>query len=110
MNLASALQYLPSSHPAENLAQAVEAYEQALQVRTEARDPVAHGRVLLNQANALAHLGIFKPAIEKLATAMKLLSWHGHDDEATAARDLLAGIEHRLDELRHPARESALTQ
>ncbi|MFM1903874.1 MAG: hypothetical protein RLZZ440_1774, partial [Planctomycetota bacterium] len=70
MNLANALQYLPSSHPAENLAQAVEAYEEVLQVRTKAREPVAHGRVLLNQANALAHLGIFKPAIEKLAEAM----------------------------------------
>lgn len=102
MNLASALQYLPSSHPAENLAQAVEAYEEVLQVRTEARDPVAHGRVLLNQANALAHLGIFKPAIEKLATAMKLLSWYGHDDEAASARDLLAAIEARQEELRHP--------
>ena len=102
MNLASALQYLPSSHPAENLAQAVEAYEEVLQVRTKARDPVAHGRVLLNQANALAHLGIFKPAIEKLAEAMKLLSWYGHDDEAAAARDLLAEIEARQDELRRP--------
>lgn len=108
MNLASALQYLPSSHPAENLAQAVEAYEEVLQVRTEARDPVAHGRVLLNQANALAHLGIFKPAIEKLATAMKLLSWYGHDDEAAAARELLAGIEERLDERRASVVESAL--
>ncbi len=102
MNLASSLQYLPSSHPAENLAQAVEAYEEVLQVRTKARDPVAHSRVLLNQANALAHLGIFKPAIEKLAEAMKLLSWYGHDDEAAAARDLLAEIEARQDELRHP--------
>ena len=100
MNLASALQYLPSSHPADNLAQAVEAYEEVLQVRTKARDPVAHGRVLLNQANALAHLGIFKPAIEKLAEAMKLLSWYGHDDEAAAARDLLGEIQHRQDEIR----------
>jgi tetratricopeptide (TPR) repeat protein len=103
MNLANALQYLPSSHPAENLAQAVDAYEEVLQVRTKARDPVAHGRVLLNQANALAHLGIFKPAIEKLAEAMKLLSWYGHDDEAAAARDLLGEIEARQDELRNPA-------
>ncbi|MFM1905082.1 MAG: hypothetical protein RLZZ440_2982, partial [Planctomycetota bacterium] len=103
MNLANALQYLPSSHPAENLAQAVEAYEEVLQVRTKAREPVAHGRVLLNQANALAHLGIFKPAIEKLAEAMKLLSWYGHDDEAAAARDLLGEIEARQDDLRNPA-------
>jgi tetratricopeptide (TPR) repeat protein len=88
MNLASALQYLPSSHREENLMQAVEAYEEVLQVRTEARDPVAHARVLLNQSNALAHLGIFKPAIEKIADAYKLFSWHEHFEEAAAAKEL----------------------
>lgn len=38
MNLASGLQYLPSTHPADNLAEAVEIYEQVLEVRTEARE------------------------------------------------------------------------
>jgi len=98
MNLASALQYLPSTHPEENLAQAVEAYEQVLEVRTEARDPVAHARVLLNQANALAHLGIFKPAIEKLAKASKLFAWHECREEAATAREMLDGIHARMDE------------
>jgi tetratricopeptide (TPR) repeat protein len=100
MNLASALQYLPSTHPADNLAEAVEHYEEVLAVRTEARDPVIHARVLLNQANALSHLGIFKPAIEKLAKAMKLFSWHDHADEAAAAKDLLDGIQAWRDESR----------
>jgi tetratricopeptide (TPR) repeat protein len=100
MNLASALQYLPSTHPSDNLAEAVEHYEEVLAVRTEARDPVAHARVLLNQANALAHLGIFKPAIEKLAKAMKLFSWHDHADEAATAKELLDGIQARRDEAR----------
>jgi hydrogenase maturation protease len=98
MNLASALQYLPSTHSEENLAQAVEAYEHVLEVRTEARDPVAHARVLLNQANALAHLGIFKPAIEKLAKASKLFSWHECGDEAASAREMLDGIHACIDE------------
>jgi tetratricopeptide (TPR) repeat protein len=88
MNLASALQYLPSSHPEQNLMQAVDAYEEVLQVRTEARDPVTHARVLLNQANALAHLGIFKPAIEKIAEAYKLCSWHEQFEEAATAKEL----------------------
>lgn len=100
MNLANTLQYLPSAHPAENLAEAVELYEEVLAVRTEARDPVAHARVLLNQANALAHLGIFKPAIEKLATSLKLLSWHESVEEAATAKDLLDGIQARMDEIR----------
>jgi tetratricopeptide (TPR) repeat protein len=100
MNLASALQYLPSTHPAENLAEAVELYEEVLAARTEARDPVAHARVLLNQGNALAHLGIFKPAIEKLAKALKLFTWHEATDEAATAKDLLDGIHDRMDEIR----------
>ena len=95
MNLASGLQYLPSTHPADNLAEAVEIYEQVLEVRTEPRDPVAHARVLLNQANALAHLGIFKPAVEKLAKAYRLFSWHEAVDEAATAKELLDHIQTR---------------
>ena len=94
MNLANALQYLPSSHPQENLIEAVEAYEEVLAVRTAARDPVSHARVLLNQANALAHLGIFAPALEKLAESARLLAGHGCDEEATAARELHDQITH----------------
>lgn len=93
MNLANSLQYLPSSHPEENLIQAVDGYEEVLEVRTEARDPVAHARVLLNQANALAHLGVFKPAIEKLAHAYKLFSWHDCFDESLTAREMLDHIQ-----------------
>ena len=93
MNLASALQYLPSSHPEENLMQAVDTYEEVLEVRTEARDPVAHARVLLNQANALAHLGIFRPAIEKLAHAYKLFAWHECFDESLTAKEMLDQIQ-----------------
>lgn len=88
MNLANALQYLPSSHPEENLMQAVEGYERVLEVRTEARDPVAHALTLYNQANALAHLGIFKPAIEKAAHAYKLFMWHEQNEQAAAAKHL----------------------
>jgi tetratricopeptide (TPR) repeat protein len=93
MNLASGLQYLPSSHPEENLMQAVDIYEEVLEVRTEARDPVAHARVLLNQGNALAHLGIFKPAIEKLAHAYKLFSWHDCFEESSTAKEMLDQIQ-----------------
>ena len=84
LNMANALQYLPSSHPQENLVEAVNAYEELLAVRNKALDPVGHARLLANQANALAHLGMFAPAIEKLTEARKLLSWHGEDDAASA--------------------------
>lgn len=90
LNMANALQYLPSSHPEENLAQAVETYEQLLEVRTKALDPVGHARLLANQGNALAHLGIFAPALEKLTEAYKLLHWHG---EGALAASILEQVE-----------------
>jgi tetratricopeptide (TPR) repeat protein len=98
MNLANALQYAPTSHPETNLMQAVEIYEEVLQVRSRAKDPVAYALVLLNQANALAHLGMFKPALEKLAEAYKLFHWYDQVEQAEAARELVAQINQRMDE------------
>ena len=98
MNLANALQYAPSSHPEENLIQAVETYEEILQVRTRAKDPVAYALVLLNQANALAHLGMFKPALEKLAEAYKLFHWYDQLEQANAARELVEQINQQMGE------------
>ncbi|MEM8678709.1 MAG: hypothetical protein AAGF97_05045, partial [Planctomycetota bacterium] len=66
LNLANAFQYLPSSHPQENLIEAVKIYDDVLTVRDRATDPLGYARVLLNQSNALAHLGMFRPALEKL--------------------------------------------
>jgi tetratricopeptide (TPR) repeat protein len=102
MNLANALQYAPSSHPEENLIQAVETYEQVLQVRSRAKDPVAYALVLLNQANALAHLGMFKPALEKLSEAYKLFHWYDQIEQADAARDLVEQINQRLGDTASP--------
>lgn len=96
MNLANALQYAPSSHPEDNLIQAVETYEDVLQVRSRAKDPVAYALVLLNQANALAHLGMFKPALEKLAEAYKLFHWYDHIEQANAAQELVEQINQKL--------------
>lgn len=96
MNLANALVYAPSSHPEENLVQAVETYEDVLQVRSRAKDPVAYALVLLNQANALAHLGIFKPALEKLSEAHKLFHWYEQFEEANAAQGLAEQINNQM--------------
>jgi tetratricopeptide (TPR) repeat protein len=92
MNLANALQHAPSSHPIDNLIQAVEIYEQVLQVRTKERDPVSYALVTINQANALAHLGMFKPALEKAAEAYKLFQWYNQAEQATSARELVESI------------------
>ncbi len=108
VNLANALQHMPSAHVADNLVEAVEAYEQVLAVRTPERDPVGRARVLLNQATALAHLGIFPPALAKAAVAWDALAWHGHAEAAAEADALVARIhEARVRNRREPARQGA---
>ncbi len=92
LNLANALQYLPSAHPKENLVQAVEIYEQLLPFRERAFDPVGYARLLFNQANALAHLGVFQPALEKLNEAHKLFHWHDERSLAASALEQVAHI------------------
>lgn len=95
-NLANALQYLPSSHPEENLAQAVELYEELVSWGRKAFDPVGFAKILSNQANALAHLGIFSPALEKLQEARKLFEWHNESDLASDALDQVASIHQQI--------------
>ncbi len=107
MNLANALQYLPSSHPAKNLAQAVEAYEEVLQVRDKALDPVGHARVLLNQANALAHLGQFRRALARASEALVVFRRWELPEEAQAAEELVQQIHHHLAAAGAPAAEPA---
>ena len=96
LNLANALQYLPSSHPEENLIQAVEIYEELLGVRNPAVDPLGIARLLANQANALAHLGIFPPALAKLDEARRLFHGHGTPDLAASALERAERIHERL--------------
>lgn len=92
LNLANALQYMPSGHPAQNLMQAVELYDEVLAVRTRPADPVGYARVLANQANALAHLGQFAPALEKLNEAHKLFHWYDEPDAAASVLELVGQI------------------
>ncbi|MFV9507248.1 MAG: hypothetical protein AB4911_22080 [Oscillochloridaceae bacterium umkhey_bin13] len=93
LNLANALQYLPSAHPADNLAEAVQLYEALLAVRDPETDPLAYGRVLANQGNALAHLGIFTHARPKLQEAARLFAANGDHEAAASVRELLSEIE-----------------
>jgi tetratricopeptide (TPR) repeat protein len=96
LNMANALQYLPSARPEEHLIQAVETYEQLLEVRNKAFDPLGYARLLANQANALAHLGMFQPATEKFTEAHKLLHWHGEEEMAASILEQLERINTQL--------------
>lgn len=93
LNLANALQYLPSSHPQENLIEAVELYEQILDVRSRETDPLGYARLLANQGNALAHLGIFVHAKPKLQEAVRIFTAYADTDAAMSLRELLSQIE-----------------
>ena len=81
LNLANALQHLPTTHPVENLVEAVGMYDELLAARTADADPLGHARVLANQGTALSHLGIHDRARERLAQARALFD--AHDDAAS---------------------------
>jgi tetratricopeptide (TPR) repeat protein len=55
-NLGNALQYSSSSHRVENTLRAIEAYDEALRVRTPETAPVEFANTVANRANALANL------------------------------------------------------
>lgn len=96
LNLANALQYLPSKHIEENLMEAVNLYEEVLGFRTPEQNPIGYARLLSNQGNALAHLGIFTHAVEKLTEAENLFATHGEIDSANAVAEQLSVISQQL--------------
>lgn len=93
LNLANALQYLPSTHREQNLAEAADMYDAVLERRSRQSDPAGYARVLANQANALAHLGRFERAIENYVQAKELFSLAGETDAVSAVDGQLAEIE-----------------
>lgn len=92
LNLANALIYTPSTHQGDNLVEAVELYETVLESGIRAGDPVGRARLLSNQGNALAHLGIFGEARAKLVEARFLFEEHLDHDSALAVRSVLDEI------------------
>ncbi|EID44101.1 tetratricopeptide repeat protein [Parageobacillus thermoglucosidasius] len=92
VNLANALQHVKTSHPEENLWEAVALYEEVLEVRRPKDDPLGYARVLANQGNALAHLGAFSRALPRLEEASRLFCAYGEHEAANAVEDVLAEI------------------
>nr|WP_102142603.1 hypothetical protein [Mycobacterium sp. QGD 101] len=92
LNLANSLVYTPSRHHKENLVEAVELYEAILETRDRATDPLGRARVLANQGNVLAHLGVFDDAKAKLYEARFLFEELGDDDSVRAVRGVLDEI------------------
>ena len=92
LNLANALVYMPSTHQAENIAEAVNLYEAVLQRRDRHRDPQGRARVLANQGNALAHLGIFDDAKLRLHEARAIFEEFEEDGAVRSVRSILDEI------------------
>jgi tetratricopeptide (TPR) repeat protein len=92
LNLANALVYAPSTHQADNLVEAVELYEAVLVARDRHVDPLGYARVLANQGNALAHLGMFEHARGKLVEARFLFEEFHEYEAVTSVRGLLDEI------------------
>jgi tetratricopeptide (TPR) repeat protein len=95
LNLANALVYAPSTHQGDNLVEAVELYEAVLATRDRDSDPIGYARVLANQGNALAHLGMFDHARGKLVEARFLFEEFKQYDAVTSVRGVLDEIARR---------------
>lgn len=92
VNLANALVYMPSTHQADNIVEAVELYEAVLQARGRDSDPLGRARVLANQGNALAHLGVFDHAKAKLHEARSMFEEFEEDESVRSVRSILDEI------------------
>jgi hypothetical protein len=92
LNLANALQYLPSVHQEQNLDEAVHLYAEVLLHRDPRVDPLGVARVLTNQGNALAHLGAFVDADDRLTEARRLFAENGDTAGVAAVDEVLAEI------------------
>ena len=92
LNLANSLVYTPSRHREENLVEAVEIYEAVLEARDRDTDPGGRARVLANQGNVLAHLGMFDQAKAKLYEARFLFEELGDTDAVRSVRGVLDEI------------------
>lgn len=89
VNLANALVYVQSNKQGDNLVEAVEKYEEVLELRGMDTDPLGRARLLANQGNALAHLGIFDHAKAKLYEARMLFEQENDYDSVMTVRQVL---------------------
>jgi tetratricopeptide (TPR) repeat protein len=93
LNLANSMQHLPSTHPVDNLVEAVRLYDEVLEVRTREADPLGHARVLANQGTALSHLGIHDQARLKLTDAREIFVEFAETSAVATVDEALAEIE-----------------
>ncbi|GAA4399356.1 hypothetical protein [Tsukamurella soli] len=92
LDLANALVYAPSTHPRDNLMEAVDLYEEILRSGVRDDQPTARARVLANQGNALAHLGLLDDARARLVEARSVFEEFLDREAVMAVREVLDAI------------------
>jgi tetratricopeptide (TPR) repeat protein len=104
-NLGNALQYLPSSHPLENILRAIAAYDEALKVRDPKDTPLEYANTISNKANALFNLpdNPEKPEAGNLKNmrqartyyqeAWEIFTQHGQIEQAEVVLQMLQEVE-----------------
>ncbi|NMG06894.1 hypothetical protein [Brasilonema sp. UFV-L1] len=104
-NLGNALQYLPSSHPLENIVRAIAAYNEALKVRNSKDTPLEYANTISNKANALLNLpdepekpeaGNLKNLLQARAyyqEAWEIFTQHGQIEQAQVVAQVLQEVE-----------------
>lgn len=103
-NLGNALQYASSSHGVENNLRALDAYDEALKVRTRAASPLSFANTIANKANCLLNLpddpsnpdggqaGRLTEATALYAQAVEIFETHGEPEKARMVREVLAEL------------------
>ncbi len=95
-NLGNALQYASSSHVVENNLRALEAYDEALKVRSPRDHALEYANTLANKANCLWNLDQLREARASYAEARELFSRHGENDKARLVGEAFSQIEREL--------------
>ncbi|MFM9860680.1 hypothetical protein RUR49_19670 [Pseudoxanthobacter sp. M-2] len=108
-NLGNALQTVSSAHTVENRLRALDAYEEALKVRTRAAAPVEYANTIANQANCLCGLpddldrpeagnrGNLVRALARYREAAEIFAAAGEEAKVGAVAGMIADIEAELD-------------
>jgi tetratricopeptide (TPR) repeat protein len=107
-NLGNALQYVSSSHSVENCLRALDAYDEALKVRTRATTPAEYANTISNYANCLRNLpdDVAQPdqgncanltkALRHYREAAEIFSAFGDMQKVDVVGEMIAEIETEL--------------
>lgn len=104
-NLGNALQYVSSSHSVENCLRALDAYDEALKVRTRETTPAEYANTIANYANCLrnlpddlacperGNLDNLGKALRRYREAAEIFAASGDDQKVAIVGEIIAEIE-----------------